>query len=374
MSARIALPGRPGVLEVPDPGWESSYPAPVSRNVYAAAHVAAYPDGRIDWDATIGFREHLWRHGFGVAEAMDTAQRGMGLGYGRAKELIARSAQRATDLGTTIICGAGTDQLAPGPHRLATIVEAYAEQIGFAAEHGCDVIVMASRALAASARSADDYLAVYGQVLKLADRPVLLHWLGDAFDPALRGYWGSDDLAAAEDTVSDLIERADGRVRGIKLSVLNERREVALRRRLPPGVRLYTGDDFNYAELIKGDGQDHSDALLGAFAAITAPAAAALYALDRADLPGYDAAMGPTVPLSRQIFEPPTHHYKVGVAFLAWLNGLQPHFAMLDGLQSRRPVPHLVNVFERAAAARALLDPDLAVARMGEYLAGTVRT
>jgi Protein of unknown function (DUF993) len=374
MSARIALPGRSGVLEIPDPGWQSSYPPPVTRTVYAAAHVAAFPDGRIDWDATIGFREHLWRHGFGVAEAMDTAQRGMGLGYGLAKELIARSAERAADLGTTIICGAGTDQLAPGPHRLATIVEAYAEQIGFAAEHGCNVIVMASRALAASARSADDYLEVYRQVLKLTDRPVLLHWLGEAFDPALRGYWGSDDLAIAAQTVTDLIELANGRVSGIKLSVLDEGREVALRRQLRPGVRLYTGDDFNYAELIKGDGRDHSDALLGAFAAITAPAAAALNALDRADLAGYNAAMGPTVPLSRQIFEPPTQLYKVGVAFLAWLNGLQPHFAMLGGLQSRRPATHLVNVFERAAKARALLDPDLAVARMSEYLAGAIRT
>lgn len=233
---------------------------------------------------------------------------------------------------------------------------------------------MASRALAASARSAGDYLEVYGQVLKLAERPVLLHWLGEAFDPALRGYWGSGDFAAAANTVIELIERSDGRVRGVKLSVLDQASERALRRRLPGGVRLYTGDDFNYAELIKGDEQGHSDALLGAFAAITAPAAAALHPLDTGDLAGFDAAIGPTVALSRLIFEPPTYDYKVGVAFLAWLNGLQPHFAMLGGLQSRRPATHLIRVFELAATARALLDPDLSVARMIEYLAGTART
>ena len=374
MGALIALPGRAGLVEVPDPGWESSYPPPVSRSVYAAGHVAALPDGTIDWDATIAFREHLWRHGFGLAEGMDTAQRGMGLGYGQARELIARSAARAAELGTVIASGAGTDQLAPGRHRLAAIVGAYADQVGFVQDHGSEVILMASRALAASARSADDYLEVYGQVLKLADRPVLLHWLGEAFDPALRGYWGSGDFSAAAKTVTELIERADGRVRGVKLSVLDQASERALRRRLPAGVRLYTGDDFNYAELIKGDQQGHSDALLGAFAAITAPAAAALNALDGGDPAGFDAAIGPTIPLSRLIFEPPTYDYKVGLAFLAWLNGLQPHFAMLDGLQSRRPATHLIRVFELAAEARALLDPELSVARMIQYLAGTART
>ena len=374
MGAVIALPGRTGVVKVPDPGWKSSYPPPVSRSVYAAAHVAAFPDGSIDWDATMAFREHLWRYGFGVAEAMDTAQRGMGLRYAQARELIARSAARAAELGKVIASGAGTEQLAPGRHRLAAIVAAYADQVGFVQDHGSEVIIMASRALAASARTAGDYLEVYGQVLKVADRPVLLHWLGEAFDPALRGYWGSGDFAAAADTVIELIERADGRVRGVKLSVLDQASERALRRRLPGGVRLYTGDDFNYAELIKGDQEGHSDALLGAFAAIAAPAAAALHALDRADLAGFDAAIGPTIALSRLIFEPPTYNYKVGVAFLAWLNGLQPHFAMLDGLQSRRPATHLIRVFELAAAARALLDPDLSVARMTEYLAGTART
>jgi hypothetical protein len=231
------------------------------------------------------------------------------------------------------------------------------------------VIVMASRALAASARGPQDYLEVYGELIKQAERPVILHWLGEAFDPALRGYWGSAEFGAAAGTVLELIERSEGKVDGIKLSVLDADREVALRRRLPAGVRLYSGDDFNYAELIRGDAQGHSDALLGAFAAITAPAAAALAALDRGDLAGYDAAMTPTVPLSRLIFEPPTFHYKVGVAFLAWLNGFQPQFAMLGGLQRRRPARHLLRVFELAAAARALTDPDLAAERMNGLLA-----
>ena len=371
MTAQIALPGRAGVLSIPDPGWEPSYPPPVGLSVYAAAHVAAFPDGRIDWDATMRFREHLWAHGFGVAEAMDTAQRGTGLTAGQARELIGRSAARAAELGTVIASGAGTDQLPGGAHPLAAIIRAYADQLEFVQDQGSDVIVMASRALAASARSADDYLEVYGQLLKLADRPVLLHWLGEAFDPALRGYWGGEDFGSAAETVIELIERSGGQVGGIKLSVLDADSEVALRRRLPRGIRMYTGDDFHYAELIRGDAEGHSDALLGAFAAVTAPAAAALHALDAGDLAGYDRAIGPTVALSRLIFTTPTYDYKVGVAFLAWLNGLQPHFAMLGGLQERRTAAHLTGVFELAAACGALLDPHLAVARMSEYLAGT---
>ena len=343
------------------------------RSAYAAAHVAAFPDGSIDWESTMRFREHLWAHGFGVAEAMDTAQRGMELSFGQARELIGRSAARAAELGTVIASGAGTDQLPAGRYPLAGVIRAYADQMEIVQACGSQVILMASRALAVSARTAADYLEVYGQLLKLADRPVLLHWLGAAFDPALRGYWGSEDFGAAADTVIELAERADGKLSGIKLSVLDAASEIALRRRLPPGVRLYTGDDFNYAELIKGDAEGHSDALLGAFAAVTAPAAAALQALDKGDLDGFDSAIEPTVPLSRLIFAAPTHDYKVGVAFLAWLNGLQPHFAMLDRLQVRRPAAHLISVFELAAAARALLDPPLAVERMTEYLAGADR-
>jgi hypothetical protein len=390
VAAEIQLPGRAAPLVIPSPGWAPAYPPPVSRRVWAAAHVAAVrgPDGEaIDWEATLRFREHLWAHGFGVAEAMDTAQRGMGLSWEQARELIARSARRAEQIRTerrsddgdgsgtggpraALAAGAGTDQLPDGEsHPIPRVIGAYAEQIGFAQSAGADVIVMASRALAASARGPADYLEVYGQLLRQAERPVILHWLGEAFDPALRGYWGSTEFGAAADTVLELIERSEGKVDGVKLSVLDAGREVALRHRLPAGVRLYTGDDFNYAELIRGDAVGYSDALLGAFAAITAPAAAALAALDRGDLAGYDAAMAPTVPLSRLIFEPPTFNYKVGVAFLAWLNGFQPRFAMLGGLQRQRPARHLIRVFELAAAARALTDPELAVGRMNGLLA-----
>ena len=393
MAAQVLLPGRDEPLVIPEPGWETSYPPPVSRRVFAAAHVAARPgpgDAVIDWGSTMRFRDQLWAHGFGVAEAMDTSQRGMGLSWAQARELITRSAaragqHRAAGAAAALACGAGTDQLADGQsYPLPEIIGAYAEQMAFVQSAGAGVILMASRALAASARDARDYLEVYGELLKQADQPVILHWLGEAFDPALRGYWGSTDFDTAADTVVELIERAGGQVDGIKLSLLDADREVALRRRLPPGVRLYTGDDFNYAGLIRGDATGHSnalhsnalhsdalhsDAMLGAFAAITAPAAAALAALDRGDTDGYDAAMGPTVPLSRLIFEPPTSRYKVGVAFLAWLNGWQPHFAMLAGLQRQRPARHLLQVAELAAAARALTNPDLAAERLTDLLA-----
>jgi hypothetical protein len=382
VTAQIQLPGRvSGPLVIPEPGWAACYPPPARRKVFAAAHVAASPspaagggeDPVIDWEATMRIRDHLWAHGFGVAEAMDTSQRGMGLSWEQARELIARTAARMADAAgpRALAAGAGTDQLADGEdHTISEITGAYAEQVSFVQTAGAQVILMASRALAARARGPRDYLEVYGELLKQADRPVVLHWLGEAFDPALRGYWGSTDFDAAAGTVLELIERAGGQVDGIKLSVLDAAREVALRRRLPSGVRLYTGDDFNYAELIRGDADGfHSDALLGAFAAITAPAAAALAALDEGDTAGYDAAMGPTVPLSRAIFEPPTYHYKVGVAFLAWLNGLQPHFAMLAGLQRLRSARHLIRVFELAAAAQALTQPDLAVERMTSLIA-----
>ena len=378
MTAAIRLPGRPLPLLVADPGWDRGYPPPVTRRVLAAAHVAVRPGGEIDWESTLGFRDFLWDYGFGVAEAMDTAQRGTGLSWAQARELIARSAARAAERGAVIACGAGTDQLPPGRHSLSAIVAAYEAQMELVQSAGAGVILMASRALAASARSGQDYLDVYLHLLRHADRPVILHWLGAAFDPALAGYWGAADFGAAADLVIRLAERADGKVAGIKLSVLDAGREVALRRRLPAGVRLYTGDDFHYDELIRGDPPGgappgrarHSDALLGAFAAVTAPAAAALRALDAGDLAGYDAAIGPTMPLSRVIFEEPTSHYKAGVAFLAWLNGLQPHFVMLGNLQQRRGPEHLVRVFELAAGAGALLDPGLAVRRMTGYLAG----
>jgi uncharacterized protein DUF993 len=377
----------------------AGYPPPRSRKVFAAAHVAAAPgpDGEpgtevIDWESTIRFREYLWAHGFGVAEAMDTSQRGMGLSWPQARELIIRSAAQAGRTGHAgqLACGAGTDQLADGEdHPLSAITGAYADQLGFVQSAGAQAILMASRALAARARGPEDYLDVYGELLAQAGRPVILHWLGEAFDPALRGYWGSPDFEAAAGTVLELIERAGDRVDGVKLSVLDAGRERWLRRRLPAGVRMYTGDDFNYADLIRGDadgsgagqpgaGQpgagQYSDALLGAFAAITVPAAAALAALDRGDLAGYDAAMAPTVPLSRTVFEPPTYHYKVGVAFLAWLNGLQPHFAMLGGLQLQRPAAHLIRVYELAVAAGALTEPEQAAERMGVLLSRSARS
>jgi Protein of unknown function (DUF993) len=375
MAARIMLPGRRWPLDITPPGWAPSYPPAASRRCYAAAHVASADGGDlVDWEATLRFRDHLWTHGFAVAEAMDTAQRGMGLSWGLARELVVSSAERAAARRAAgrfadIACGAGTDHLAAdGRHCVVAIIDAYAAQLEFVQSTGTGVILMASRALTAAARGPQDYLEVYRTLLKQASRPVILHWLGEAFDPALRGYWGGADFESATATVLELIDQAGDKVDGIKLSVLDASREVALRRRLPAGIRLYTGDDFGYADLIKGDGSGNSDALLGAFAAVTAPAAAALHALDTGDVAGYDAAIGPTVPLSRLIFEAPTYYYKAGVAFLAWLNGFQPRFLMLDGLERRRPASHLVRVFELAAAAGALADPDLAVSRMTAFL------
>jgi Protein of unknown function (DUF993) len=375
VTARISLPGRAGPLEIAGPPWAAGYPPPASRRVYAAAHVASVDSGdMIDWEATLRFRDHLWAYGFAVAEAMDTAQRGMGLSWGQARELIASSAERAAGRRArgdyaAIACGAGTDHLAAGEtHSITAITGAYTAQLEYVQSTGAGVILMASRALAAAANGPRDYLEVYGALLEQATQPVILHWLGEAFDPDLRGYWGGAGFETAAATVLDLLDSYGDKVDGIKLSVLDADKEIALRRRLPAGIRLYTGDDFGYAELIKGDGQGHSDALLGAFAAVAAPAAAALHALDVGDVAGYDAAIGPTVPLSRLIFEEPTYYYKAGVAFLAWLNGLQPRFSMLDGLEWRRPASHLIRVFELAAAAGALRDPELAVGRMTEFL------
>jgi hypothetical protein len=380
MTARIELPGRAAPLEIHPPGWAPGYPPPAARRVYAAAHVASVDSGDlIDWAATLRFRDHLWEHGFAVAEAMDTAQRGTGLSWWLARELIASTAERAAARRAAgrfadLACGAGTDHLTAGErHSIPAIIEAYAAQLAFVQSAGAQVIVMASRALAAAAGGPRDYLVVYETLLKQASGPVILHWLGEAFDPALAGYWGASvgsdgDFDTAAATVLELLDRAGDKVDGIKLSVLDAGREIALRRRLPAGIRLYTGDDFGYADLIAGDEQGHSDALLGAFAAVTAPAAAALHALDAGDLAGYRAAIGPTVPLSRLIFEEPTYHYKTGVAFLAWLNGHQPRFSMLDAFEWNRPTAHLVRVFELAAAAGALADPDLAVTRMTAFL------
>ncbi|MFI5530630.1 dihydrodipicolinate synthase family protein [Kitasatospora sp. NPDC051853] len=350
-------------------------PAPASRTVFAAAHVVADPLGgnapgapaAVDWDATLAFRHHLWSLGLGVADAMDTAQRGMGLDWAATAELIRRSGAEARAVGGRLACGVGTDQLtAPS---LDGVRAAYAEQLEVVEQAGAQPILMASRALAATARGPQDYLEVYGELIKQSGQPVILHWLGEMFDPALAGYWGSADLDAATDTVLTLIKEHADRIDGIKVSLLDAGREVALRRALPEGVRLYTGDDFHYPELIRGDEIGHSDALLGVFDPIAAVAAAALRALDAGDLAAYDALFAPTLPLARHLFAAPTFHYKTGIVFLAWLAGHQSHFTMVAGAQSGRSVPHLIQLFQLADQAGILPDPDLAAHRMRQFLA-----
>nr|WP_233512324.1 DUF993 family protein [Micromonospora deserti] len=346
------------------------------RVAYAAAHVVADPRAEnvpgapaaVDWDATLAFRRYLWSHGFGVAEAMDTAQRGMGLDYPTARELVRRSAAAARAEGGAICAGVATDQLPAGPATLEEIRKAYAEQLADVQDAGARPVLMCSRHLAAAARSADDYLDVYGRLIDDADGPVVLHWLGPAFDPALAGYWGDPDPARAADTVVALIAAHAGKVDGIKLSLLDEDFEVALRRRLPAGVRLYTGDDFNYPALIRGDDQGHSDALLGVLAAIAPPAAAALRALDAGDPGTYDRLLAPTLPLARHLFGAPTFYYKTGIVFLAWLAGHQDHFTMVGGLQSGRSPAHLARLLRLADAAGLLPDAELAAHRARAYL------
>jgi hypothetical protein len=335
-----------------------------SRIVYAAAHCVPADQG-LDWDATLRFRHHLWDLGLGVADAMDTAQRGMGLDWATTRELIARSGAEARAAQGLLACGAGTDQLpSSGTHTLRDITAAYEEQLSVVEGAGARVILMASRALAATATGPDDYLRVYGHLIEQASGPVILHWLGDMFDPALHGYWGSPSLDVATSSVLDLIKAHADKIDGIKVSLLDASREIAIRRALPPGVRLYTGDDYNYPELIAGDEYGHSDALLGIFDAIALPAARALARLDAGDVEGFRAILDPTVPLARHIFEPPTFNYKTGIVFLAWLNGFQDRFEMVGGLQTARSHEHLAHLYELAASCGALLDPTLAAERM----------
>jgi hypothetical protein len=372
--AEIVLPNADGTLaryRVSGTALPPPQAGAFPRVAYAAAHVVADPlrmsdpwhRPAIDWDATLAFREHLWSLGFGVAEAMDTAQRGMGLPWPLAAELIARACQASH--GRLIACGAGTDQLDPAaPATLDDVVHAYEAQMAHVERAGGRIILMASRALCRAARGADDYLRVYARLLGQARDKVILHWLGAAFDPALAGYWGSGDVAAATDTVVELIAVNAARIDGVKVSLLDAAHEVGLRARLPAGIKLYTGDDFNYPELIEGDGARHSHALLGIFAAIAPAAAAALRRLGAGDAPGYRALLAPTVPLSRRIFEAPTQYYKSGIVLLAWLNGFQEHFAMIGGLQSARGIRHYADVFRLADAAGLLRDPDLAATRM----------
>ena len=390
MTMKITLPAADGTLQpytLRGPaGFRPAAPGTrFSRIAYSAAHVVA--DARaavdpwlqcaIDWDATIAYRQRLWRMGLGVAEAMDTAQRGMGLDWPTSLELIGRSIDAAKDVpGAFLASGCGTDHLTPEDAKsVDDVIRAYETQMAAIEKLGGKLIVMASRALARVAQSPADYERVYDRVLSQAKQPVVLHWLGDMFDPALAGYWGSADVGAAMNTALGIIEAHASKVDGIKISLLDKDKEVEMRRRLPAGVRMYTGDDFNYAELIAGDGvgaaptHQHSDALLGIFDAIAPAASAALAALSAGDEARFHAILAPTVPLSRHIFKAPTRFYKTGVVFMAWVNGHQDHFVMVGGQQSTRSLPHFAELFRLADAAGLIEKPDLAVTRMKALLA-----
>ena len=346
-----------------------------SRKVYAAAHVVADPcaencigaPAKLDWSATLAFRQYLWSLGLGVAEAMDTAQRGMGLDWTVTSELIGRSAADAKR--DAIVCGAGTDNLPDGRrYSISGIVNAYLEQCEVVENAGAGIVLMASRALAASANGPDDYARVYESVLTKVSRPVILHWLGTMFDPALNGYWGDTNIDRAADSCLKIINDHSAKVEGIKISLLDKKREVDFRERLPAGVKLYTGDDFNYPELIAGNSRGYSHALLGIFDGIAPAAAAAVSALDRGDCTLFNQILEPTVPLSRHIFTPPTYYYKTGLTFLAYLNGHQNHFRMVGGFESARSVIHMSDLLVLADRAGVLRDPDLAVERMRQFL------
>ena len=378
-----------------DPGTWTRPAAPIgSRRAYAAAHVVPHVLGdntpgapaRLDWDATLGFRHDVWSYGLGVADAMDTAQRGMGLDWPATQELIRRSTAEASAALTAghpglrgrtvrdlIACGAGTDQLdpagiVPGETGLRAVEAAYREQLAVVEGAGAKVVLMASRALVCAARGAEDYLRVYTGLLDEVRHPVVLHWLGTMFDPALTGYWGSEEVEAATETFLQLIRSRPDKVDGVKVSLLDAGHETRLRAALPDGVRLYTGDDFNYPELVHGDGTRHSDALLGIFAGIYPAASTALQAYDAGRPDRARAILDSTEALGRHVFGAPTFYYKSGIAFLAWLNGHQPGYQMVGGLHSGRSVAHLVQVFVLADRAGLLLEPELAARRMGAFL------
>ncbi|MEU6303178.1 dihydrodipicolinate synthase family protein [Streptomyces chartreusis] len=375
----IRLPGLRGGLRAYEPRAEPLALTPgaplTSRTVFSAAHVVADPyadtspdaPAAVDWDATLAFRRHLWSHGLGVAEAMDTAQRGMGLDWAGAAELIRRSAAEAKAVGGRIACGVGTDQIAAGS--LGEVGAAYEEQLALVEESGAQAILMASRALCAAASGPEDYLEVYGHLLRQAAEPVVLHWLGPMFDPALEGYWGSSDLDTATDTFLEVIAAHPDKVDGIKVSLLDAAREIDIRRRLPQGVRCYTGDDFNYPELIAGDEKGFSHALLGIFDPLGPLAAEAVRVLDTGDVAGFRELLDPTVELSRHLFQTPTRFYKTGVVFLAWLAGHQSHFTMVGGLQSARSLPHFARAYELADGLGLFPDPKQAEERMRNLLA-----
>ncbi|MFG3341883.1 dihydrodipicolinate synthase family protein [Glycomyces sp. NPDC048151] len=362
------------------PPHRAGGPGPVTRKftsrvIYSAAHVVADPladngPGRlaaVDWDATIAYRRHLWDLGLGIADAMDTAQRGMGLDWEATKQLIRRSAEAAgpDDL---LACGVGTDQLGAVPTTMDEIRATYLEQLAVVEDAGAGTILMCSRALAASAKSADDYKALYAELLGEVSGKAILHWLGPMFDPSLEGYWGSSDLEAAADTFIEIITENAAKIDGIKMSLLDAEAEIAVRRRLPAGVRCYTGDDFNYPRLIAGDEQGHSDALLGIFDPLAPLAAKAVQRLDEGDVAGFHAILDPTVPLARKVFEAPTFNYKTGVVFLAWLSGHQDHFKMVGGLESARSIAHFGEIVDLALEVDLFPDEALAIDRFNALL------
>jgi hypothetical protein len=377
MPESVRLPGAAGEVYDYTPAGRFLYAEggapPQTRLPYAAVHVVAdaladtSPVGpaAVDWERTLAFRRHIWAYGLGVAEAMDTAQRGMGLDWEAAKELIRLSVAEAKTVGGRIVCGVQTDQLAPGSARdLSDIEAAYEEQCEFVEAQGGQVVLMASRELARIARGPDDYAHVYGRVLSQLQQPALIHWLGEVFDPALAGYWGHRDLDRAMAACLEIINANTEKIEGLKLSLLDQKREIDMRSRLPREVRMFTGDDFDYPTTIAGDGDRFSDALLGAFDMIAPAASAALLALDRADVTSFHAILAPTVPLSRHVFGHPTFFYKTGVVFLAYLNGHQDHFRMVGGLESGRSAVHLAQLFVLADRAGLLRDAELAAYRV----------
>ncbi|MBV9784611.1 MAG: dihydrodipicolinate synthase family protein [Acidisphaera sp.] len=378
----ITLPTAEGTLApfvTGEPRQFARATPPFPRIAYAAAHVVVDPlaeqdpwvEPAIDWERTIAFRRYLWSLGLGVAEAMDTAQRGMGLDWTGAQALIRHSLDAMRDVpGAIMASGAGTDHLEPAPDvTVDDVIRAYEEQCEAVESMGGRIILMASRALAKAARSPADYERVYGRVLSQVQQPVIIHWLGEMFDPALEGYWGSHDHMAAMETALAVIAGHADKVDGVKISLLDDQKEVYMRRRLPRGVRMYTGDDFNYAEMIAGDEQGHSDALLGIFDPIAPAVGGALAALSKNDLSTFHDILAPTVPLSRHIFQAPTRFYKTGVVFMAWLNGHQDHFVMVGGQQSARSIRHFAEIFRLADKAGLLADPEQAVSRMRALLA-----
>jgi len=382
-SLSLKLPTAGGAMETYRLAASRSLPAKLegllNRVAFSAAHVVANPfadvdpwlTAAVDWDKTIAFREHIWDLGLGVAEAMDTAQRGMGLDWPTSLELIQRSVKAAKAKGNALVfSGAGTDHLAAEDAKsLDDVIRAYEHQIAAIEKAGGRIILMASRALAKIARSPDDYAKVYDRVLSQVAEPVIIHWLGDMFDPALAGYWGTADLNRAMDTAVAIINAHAAKVDGVKISLLDKQREIDMRRRLVDGVKMYTGDDFNYAELIAGDDKGYSHALLGIFDAIAPAASYALSRLAASDAPGFHDVLGPTVPLSRHIFKAPTRFYKTGIVFMAYLNGHQDHFTMVGGQESTRSTLHLAELFRLADQAGLLANPELATRRMKTVLA-----